>query len=287
MTLADRQRRPFGCEPQLTSAGVGSGPDDWLALSMALAEIRAHLQVPVIGISGSQGSGKSTLAAVIVSELQARGLAAVAASLDDFYLTRAARAELAREVHPLLQTRGVPGTHDHAWLAQVLTAIHDGQQRLRLPRFDKGTDDRADEQQVQAQVLVLEGWCLGVTAQPEQALRDPINALEAAEDSDGRWRQWVNRQIAAHYEPLWAQVDLWVHLRAPDFSVVEAWRRQQEQDLPPDRRMDAAALGRFVAHYERLTRWQLACRPPGPGIVAELDADRGVTQVTIAASGVL
>jgi hypothetical protein len=40
--------------------------------------------------------------------------------------------------------------------------------------------------------------------------------------------------------------------------------------------MDAAALGRFIAHFERLSRHMLAS-PPRPGaIVIDLDADRRV-----------
>ena len=33
-------------------------------------------------------------------------------SIDDFYKTRKDRMILAKKVHPLLMTRGVPGTHD-------------------------------------------------------------------------------------------------------------------------------------------------------------------------------
>lgn len=55
--------------------------------------------------------------------LQAQGLAAVALSLEDFYLTRQQRAEFARRVHPLVQTRGVPGTHDIALVLKVIEAL--------------------------------------------------------------------------------------------------------------------------------------------------------------------
>ena len=53
----------------------------------------------VIGLCGAQGSGKSTIAAVTVQLLAARGVSAIALSLDDFYLTHDARQRLAREVH--------------------------------------------------------------------------------------------------------------------------------------------------------------------------------------------
>ena len=45
-----------------------------------------------------------------------RGIPTEVLSLDDFYLGRRDRAALARDVHPLLATRGVPGTHDLALL---------------------------------------------------------------------------------------------------------------------------------------------------------------------------
>ena len=68
----------------------------------------------VIGLSGLQGSGKSTLAAQIIAAAKEERIDATAISIDDFYLGRASRKALARTVHPLLKTRGVPGTHDPA-----------------------------------------------------------------------------------------------------------------------------------------------------------------------------
>src|SRR5690606_41264080 len=44
--------------------------------------------------------------------LEDQGLRVAIISLDDVYLTHDARQHLAATVHPLLQTRGVPGTHD-------------------------------------------------------------------------------------------------------------------------------------------------------------------------------
>ena len=84
----------------------------------------ARLNKPlIIGINGAQGSGKSTLADYIKSYMCAEGHSAVSLSLDDFYLTREERFQLSRDTHPLLATRGVPGTHDTA-LAINLSLIH-------------------------------------------------------------------------------------------------------------------------------------------------------------------
>src|SRR5436189_108160 len=68
----------------------------------------------MVGLCGAQGSGKSTASRDAAAALTVRGLSCLVLSLDDLYLGKAARAELAAEVHPLLATRGPPGTHDVA-----------------------------------------------------------------------------------------------------------------------------------------------------------------------------
>jgi len=81
-------------------------------LCLELANTITAGELKVLGISGTQGSGKSTLAALLQFLLQQNGLRVVCLSLDDFYLTRKERRQLADTVHPLLMTRGVPVTHD-------------------------------------------------------------------------------------------------------------------------------------------------------------------------------
>lgn len=266
---------------ELTLPVAASGYADWQHASALVAGLTQATGAHVVAISGSQGSGKSTLARCLEQTLLAAGEQAAAVSIDDFYLTHAARLALAQQVHPLLQTRGVPGTHDWQWLHRVLDDLHNGRSHLKLPTFDKGLDDRVGEREVDARVLVFEGWCLGVKAQPDAALVTPCNALERQEDVDGVWRRWVNQQLHAHYESLWAKVDLWVHLRVPGFAQVHAWRSQQEQQIPLSKRMDEHQITRFIAHYQRLTEalWQQS--PATPGVVLQLDEQHQVTQVSV------
>ncbi|MCG7815216.1 kinase, partial [Alteromonas sp. MCA-1] len=67
----------------------------------------------IVGINGSQGSGKSTLTSFIESFLTSvHNKKVVSLSIDDFYYDQSQRNALAIKVHPLLATRGVPGTHD-------------------------------------------------------------------------------------------------------------------------------------------------------------------------------
>src|SRR5690606_33651839 len=70
-----------------------------------------------------------------------RGIRAAVLSLDDCYLDHDERARLARDVHPLLATRGPPGTHDIALATQTLDALRAGDP-VALPRFDKLADSK-------------------------------------------------------------------------------------------------------------------------------------------------
>jgi len=242
------------------------------------------------GLCGAQGSGKSTLAAVLRRLLRSRGLEAVALSLDDFYLTRAQRAELASRVHPLLQTRGVPGTHDIALALQIIDALQRPGE-LALPSFDKALDDRRPPEdwprvRTPVQVILLEGWCLCATRQSDAALAQPVNTLEAREDADGTWRRYVNDALAGDYRRLCGLLDYRIFLAAPGFEAVYPWRLQQETELRRQaaaagngaaRSMSDAELQRFVDHYERLTRHMLETMPARADVVIRLDSARGMT----------
>lgn len=249
---------------------------------LAQAKHTAKQGTAIVALCGAQGSGKSTIAQATCRLLGDRGLKAVTVSLDDLYLPHAERQRLAREVHPLLATRGPPGTHDVQLGLQLLGALG-GARTIALPRFDKATDDPAPaaarpQFQGPADVVIFEGWCVGARPQPREALRAPHNALERDEDPDDRWRSFVNTALAAAYPPLFEARDALVMLQAPDFDVVVRWREEQEEKLRArtGRGMTPAEVARFVAHYERLTRWILAEMPGRADAVFPLDAERRV-----------
>lgn len=210
-------------------------------------------------------------------------------ALDDFYLGRRGRARLAREAHPLLATRGVPGTHDPALLGRVLDELARASARhpARIPRFDKGRDTRLPPSRWRSvdqppHLILLEGWCVGVPAQEPHELAAPINALERTEDRDGRWRGWVNARLGADYAALWRRLDRLLVLEAPDFAVVRRWRDEPERALRLRRApqaMDASALRRFVMHYERLSRHALRVLPERADLRVLLNADRTLRDI--------
>jgi D-glycerate 3-kinase len=258
-----------------------AAPADWRNLAAVLA---ARGRVGVTGISGAQGSGKSTLAQLLVAADELAGASAAGCSLDDFYLTHEERGTLGRNVHPLLATRGVPGTHDVRLAADTLDGLARAQ-TTRIPVFDKGRDDRLPLDAWKAVAgpvsrVVFEGWCLGATPQLAESLATPVNELEAGEDADGRWRAYVNRALADDYQALWGRVDYLVYLQVPDFAAVRRWRTEQEKRLPKAQQMDDVTLHRFLAHYERLTGWMLETLPRRADLVVKLDPDHTVASIS-------
>ena len=270
---------PPAIDPQLLDAAMA-------LISDGLADTARRPLV--LGLCGAQGSGKSTLAASIVDECAALGRTAAVLSIDDLYLGKAERMRLARDVHPLLATRGVPGTHDIALGLATLSALDDGE-AAPLPRFDKAADDSIERAlwppaPAALDVLVFEGWCVGARPQPDADLAMPVNALEAAEDADGQWRAFVNAALAGPYQQLFARIDRLLLLAAPGFEVVLGWRRQQERELAHARPgmpgiMGETELTRFVSHYERITRHILREMPGRADRTVRLAQDRSVIAI--------
>ncbi|MCH8531861.1 MAG: hypothetical protein LAT65_13510 [Saccharospirillum sp.] len=235
----------------------------------------------ILGIQGTQGSGKSTLAQLLQARLQSKGLSVAILSLDDLYLDKQSRQQLAQQVHPLFSTRGVPGTHDTELGCAVLDWVKNGHGPISLPRFDKSQDDRSPTSQwpqlpEPPDMLIFEGWCLGVPAQAQAQLSSPINRLETEEDPDGLWRSYANQCLEAYQRRLFNHLDALIVLQAPSFDQVFHWRRKQEEALRQSRQgagvMNDAELERFIQHYERLTRHALVELPQLADVVIPLNA---------------
>jgi D-glycerate 3-kinase len=233
------------------------------------------------GIAGLQGTGKSTLSAQMAALAAVRGLNVSVLSIDDFYLSHAARQELGQRVHPLCATRGVPGTHEVAQACEVIDALRDGR-AAKLPQFDKISDDCLPRSQwplVQhADLVILEGWCLKVPAQTGAELLEPINRLERDEDPNGIWRHWSNAALSSTYPTLWSRLDRLLFLQGPGFEIVPRWRWQQEQTLQsahPDRQaMTRRQVDWFVQFFERDSRQAMRELPTIADRTIVLDAER-------------
>ncbi|WP_444929650.1 phosphoribulokinase [Microbulbifer sp. SSSA002] len=262
----------------------------FLPLAIWTLNRHQHNRPLVIGISGGQGTGKSTLADVWQRVYREIGYRCCTLSLDDIYLTQQQRRALATKVHPLLKTRGVPGTHDTALGINTLKALcsADKDSTVSLPRFDKGSDDRIPAHlwpvvSGQVDIVLFEGWCLG--ARPSLEPKGPLNELEDKRDACGKWRNYVNQQLEGPYRDLFSLIDIWIMLKAPSMACIVRWRQLQEHKLRArsGRGMTGRQIAQFVQHYERLTRNLLEDMPNWADCVIALGEDHKVRGVQLGA----
>lgn len=251
-------------------------------LARVIAETRArHPDRPaLIGLAGAQGSGKTTACKLLKAANRPRF---AHFSLDDVYFTKAERAQLARDVHPLFTTRGPPGTHDIDRAVGAIIALKTAapDNATSLPRFDKLRDERAPKGEWprfagRPETILIDGWCLGAMAPPTGP---PINAVERI-DSDGVWRAAQAKALDDSYAMFFHAFDAIIYLQAPTWEIVRTWRGQQEEEtlgraLTSE---ENAALDRFVMHYERVTRSMLTGHHRAQWIV-HLDEARNVMRI--------
>lgn len=245
----------------------------------------------IIGVNGAQGAGKTTFGTLLKVVLEkALGLKVVQFSIDDIYLSHAERQKLAEEVHPLLATRGVPGTHDVKLGEDTLDALcKAGAKDITLiPRFNKAMDDpypRSEWEQFMGRpdVIIFDGWFMGAVEQKETDLLTPVNALEREEDPYCVWRRYVNSQLKDNYKSLFNRLDLLVMLKVPSFDKVYEWRALQEEKLRIKtqgqknlRVMSDEELNRFISHYERLTRHILSEMPSRADVLFSVSNDHRI-----------
>lgn len=209
-------------------------------------------------------------------------------SLDDVYLTRAERATMARDVHPLFATRGPPGTHDLALLERTFEALSVAgpDDETPLTAFDKLADDRAPEPawprfRGRPRAILIDGWCLGALPETPEALEQPLNRLERDRDPDGVWRKAVNAFVGGRHLALAERLDARLFLRAPGFDAVLDWRCEQEEGqrgraLTTDERH---AIADFIPYFERLTR-RMIDGGVRADVVVQLDRNRLPATIT-------
>ena len=222
----------------------------------------------IIGLAGGQGSGKTTISSILTLILQRYfKLNIFKVSIDDFYKTRKDRKLLSKKKHPLLMTRGVPGTHDIDLMLNFFKKIKNKKfKNLQVPKFDKAIDDRCIKKlwykiNSKPDVVIFEGWCVGAKAQTSIQLKKPINSLEKLYDQDAKWRSYVNNQLKTKYKTLFKQLDGLLYLKAKNFNLLREWRLKQERKLWLQTKnkknlkiMSSNDIINFMQTYQRITQ---------------------------------
>ena len=247
----------------------------------------------IIGFSGGQGTGKTTITSIISLILRKYfKLNVFKISIDDFYKTRYERKILSITKHPLLMTRGVPGTHDCKIISQFFKKVKNKKfKQLKLPRFDKSIDDRCPKKlwykiNSRPDVVILEGWCVGAKAQKNSQIIKPINYLEKSKDLSLVWRKYVNDQLKKQYKNLFKQLNEIIYLRANSFKVLKEWRIKQEKRLwlksknkKNLRIMNKSDIINFMQTYQRITQNMFKDVPKYASIIMKLNSNHQINSI--------
>ena len=222
----------------------------------------------VIGLSGGQGSGKSTISNILKILLKEYfNLETVIFSIDDFYKTLEERKIMSKKISPLFLTRGVPGTHDIKMLLNCMKKLKGSKfEKIKIPQFNKAIDDRFSKKRwlkvtKKPNIVIFEGWCVGVKPQKKKDLLVPINELEKDQDKKKIWRNKVNQEIKKNYKKVFKLIDKIIFLKVPSFKYVFKWRLLQEKKLriisKGKKTMSDDQIKKFIMFYERITKHML------------------------------
>jgi len=219
----------------------------------------------ILGFSGGQGSGKTTVTGILKIILKKFFKRRIhVSSIDDFYKTLEDRNKISNKIHPLLKTRGVPGTHDINLVKNFFNIIRKKKfKKIKLPKFEKAMDNRLEKKywfniKQKPEIVILEGWCVGARPQSNSLIKRPINILEKYEDKDLKWRKYVNEKLKKEYKKLFVMIDHLIFMKIPNFKVVFKWRLLQEKKLKKKsysnkKIMSYNEIKRFIMFYERIT----------------------------------
>jgi len=245
----------------------------------------------ILGFSGGQGSGKTTVTGILKIILKKFFKRRIhVSSIDDFYKTLEDRNKISNKIHPLLKTRGVPGTHDINLVKNFFNIIRKKRfKKIKLPKFEKAMDNRLEKKywfniKQKPEIVILEGWCVGARFQSNSLIKRPINILEKYEDKDLKWRKYVNEKIKKEYKKLFVMIDHLIFMKIPNFKVIFKWRLLQEKKLKKKsysnkKIMSYNEIKRFIMFYERITLQMLKDLSKSASIVMLLKKNHEIKKI--------
>ena len=252
---------------------------------------KANIKKPYfVGLAGGQGTGKTTTSSLIKIILSKYfKLDVFRISIDDFYKTRKERISLSKRIHPMLLTRGVPGTHDINMMLNFFKKSKSKKfKRLKLPIFNKAIDDRFSKKhwydlKKKPDVIIFEGWCVGAKSEKNNTLKKTINSMEKTKDQKQIWRKYVNDQLKSKYKKLYSQLNCLIYLKAKNFSLLQKWRLKQERKLwvKSKKNLNTKIMSKdnvltFMQTYQRVTQNMFKYTPKYASVIINLNSNHQI-----------
>ena len=211
--------------------------EDWIwglalpLLSQAYNFKQNFSERKIIGISALPGTGKTTLGKWLEAISIKLNFKVNVISIDDFYLP-SEEMKYAINNNPWNVSRGFPGSHSvHLMRETLLNWKVDG--HLKVPVFDKslrnGLGDRSHWRNDDPDLLILEGWFLGV--KPNSSYFDDYTLISPPlTPEESSYRLNIQRNLK-QYLDTWNLLDTIWQLKPLKFEYMNLWKSNQEKDM--------------------------------------------------------
>jgi len=211
--------------------------DDWIwglalpLLSQAYKFQKNFSDRKIIGISALPGTGKTTLGKWLEATSLKLNFKISVISIDDFYLP-SDEMQLAIKGNPWNVSRGFPGSHSVKLMHEkLLSWKHNGE--LNVPVFDKslrnGLGDRSHWRSDKPDLLILEGWFLGIEPLSVDINCEPMNLLKLS-SQESLYRLKIQKNLEKYLD-VWSLMDRIWHLKPLKFEYMNIWKSNQEQEM--------------------------------------------------------
>jgi len=211
--------------------------DDWIwglalpLLSQAYKFKNNFSDRKIIGISALPGTGKTTLGKWLEAISLKLNFKIAVISIDDFYLPSDQMKSVIKN-NPWNVSRGFPGSHSVKLMHEkLLNWKINGE--LNVPVFDKslrnGLGDRSHWRMDKPDLLILEGWFLGIEPFPFDINDQPIK-LAALSKHESSYRLKIQKNLYQYLE-VWRLIDNIWHLKPLQFEYMNLWKSNQEKEM--------------------------------------------------------
>jgi len=211
--------------------------DDWIwGLALPLLSQAYKLQNnptnrKIIGISALPGTGKTTLGKWLEAISIKLNFKIAVISIDDFYLP-SDEMKLAIKNNPWNVSRGFPGSHSVNLMHEKLFNWKINGE-LKVPVFDKslrnGLGDRSHWRSDNPDLLILEGWFLGIQPLNSDVIHQNTNLLELS-PHESSYRSKIQKNLNKYLD-VWNLIDNIWHLKSLKFEYMNIWKTNQEKEM--------------------------------------------------------